>query len=31
MYLWLLSWFFLYCYPISRVTLGLERRFAVQS
>jgi cobalt/nickel transport system ATP-binding protein len=31
MYLWLLSWFFVYCYPISRATLRLERRFAVDS
>jgi len=29
MYLWLLSWFFAYCYPISRATIRLERRFAV--
>lgn len=28
MYLMLLSWFFLYCYPIARWTLTLERRFA---
>jgi polar amino acid transport system permease protein len=31
MYLWLLSWFFVYCYPISRATLRLERRFAVEA
>lgn len=31
MYLWLLSWFFVYCYPISRVTLALERRFAIET
>ena len=31
MYLWLLSWFFLYCYPIARATLRLERRFAVET
>jgi polar amino acid transport system permease protein len=31
MYLWLLSWFFLYCYPISRATVRLERRFAVEA
>jgi polar amino acid transport system permease protein len=29
MYLYLLGWFFLYCYPIARLTVGLERRFAV--
>ena len=29
MYLYLLLWFFLYCYPISRWTTALERRFAV--
>ena len=26
----LLSWFFLYCYPIARWTVALERRFAVR-
>jgi polar amino acid transport system permease protein len=31
MYLWLLSWFFVYCYPISRATLALERRFAIET
>jgi polar amino acid transport system permease protein len=31
MYLWLLSWFFVYCYPISRATVRLERRFAIAS
>lgn len=30
MYLMLLSWFFLYCYPIARWTLSLERRFQVK-
>ncbi len=30
MYLMLLSWFFLYCYPIARLTLRLERRFQVR-
>jgi polar amino acid transport system permease protein len=30
MYLMLLSWFFLYCYPIARWTAGLERRFRVR-
>jgi polar amino acid transport system permease protein len=29
MYLYLLLWFFLYCYPIARWTEALERRFAV--
>lgn len=29
MYLYLLAWFFIYCYPIARITAGLERRFAV--
>ena len=31
MYLMLLSWFFLYCYPIARWTIALERRFAVNA
>ena len=30
MYLMLLSWFFLYCYPIARWTVVLERRFNVR-
>jgi polar amino acid transport system permease protein len=30
MYLMLLSWFFLYCYPIARWTAVLERRFQVR-
>jgi polar amino acid transport system permease protein len=30
MYLMLLSWFFLYCYPIARGTAALERRFRVR-
>jgi len=30
MYLMLLSWFFLYCYPIARCTVALEQRFAVK-
>lgn len=30
MYLMLLSWFFLYCYPIARWTVVLERRFQVR-
>jgi polar amino acid transport system permease protein len=29
MYLYLLMWFFIYCYPIARATAALERRFAV--
>ena len=29
MYLYLLLWFFLYCYPIARATLALEKRFTV--
>jgi len=30
MYLYLLLFFFLYCYPIARATVALERRFAVK-
>jgi len=30
MYLYLLLWFFMYCYPIARATMALERRFQVQ-
>jgi polar amino acid transport system permease protein len=30
LYLYLLLWFFLYCYPIARATLTLERRFQVR-
>jgi polar amino acid transport system permease protein len=30
MYLWLMSWFFIYCYPIARLTRRLENRFAVK-
>jgi polar amino acid transport system permease protein len=30
MYLYLLTWFFLYCYPIARATIALERRFQVR-
>jgi polar amino acid transport system permease protein len=30
MYLYLLLWFFLYCYPIARATLALEKRFMVR-
>jgi polar amino acid transport system permease protein len=29
MYLYLLTWFFIYCYPIVRATAALERRFQV--
>jgi polar amino acid transport system permease protein len=29
-YLYLLLWFFLYCYPIARATVALERRFQVR-
>jgi polar amino acid transport system permease protein len=29
MYLYLLAWFFIYCYPIARATAALERRFHV--
>jgi polar amino acid transport system permease protein len=31
MYLYLLLWFFIYCYPIARWTSALERRFAVDA
>ncbi len=30
LYAYILLWFFLYCYPISRFTLRLEKRFAVK-
>jgi len=30
MYLYLLLWFFAYCYPIARATAALERRFTVR-
>ena len=30
MYLYILSWFFIYCYPISRLTQRLELKFAVK-
>ncbi len=30
LYLYLMLWFFLYCYPIARATLSLERRFQVR-
>lgn len=31
MYLYLLVWFFLYCFPIARATQWLERRYAVDA
>lgn len=31
MYLYVLAWFFAYCYPIARWTAVLERRFAVKT
>ena len=31
MYLYLLLWFFAYCYPIARFTIRLERRFQVRA
>jgi polar amino acid transport system permease protein len=30
MYLYLLLWFFAYCYPIALATTALERRFQVR-
>jgi len=30
MYLYLLLWFFVYCYPIARATTALERRFQIR-
>jgi polar amino acid transport system permease protein len=30
MYLYLLLWFFIYCYPIALATVAIERRFQVQ-
>lgn len=29
MYLWIMTWFFVYCYPIARLTHRLERKWAV--
>jgi Resolvase, N terminal domain len=29
LYLWIMSWFFIYCYPIARWTIRLERKWAV--
>jgi polar amino acid transport system permease protein len=31
MYLWVMLWFFAYCYPIARFTIGLERKWTVNS
>jgi len=31
MYLWIMTWFFAYCYPIARWTVRLERRWAVNA
>ncbi|MFD0860473.1 amino acid ABC transporter permease [Roseovarius aquimarinus] len=31
MYLYILSWFFIYCYPISAATRRLERKFSVNT
>ena len=31
MYLWLMSWFFIYSYPIASLTRRLERKFAVET
>jgi len=31
MYLYILCWFFIYCYPISAATRRFERRFAVNT
>ena len=30
MYLYILCWFFIYCYPISALTRRLERKYAVK-
>jgi polar amino acid transport system permease protein len=30
MYLYLLLWFFIYCYPIALATVAIERRFQVR-
>jgi polar amino acid transport system permease protein len=30
LYGWILLWFFIYSYPIARLTLRLERRYAVK-
>ncbi len=31
MYLWIMTWFFVYCYPIARVTQRLERKWSVNA
>jgi polar amino acid transport system permease protein len=31
MYLWIMLWFFAYCYPIARWTIRLERKWAVNA
>jgi polar amino acid transport system permease protein len=31
MYLWIMSWFFVYCYPIARWTIRLERKWVVHN
>jgi polar amino acid transport system permease protein len=31
MYLWIMSWFFIYCYPIARWTIRLERKWTVNA
>ena len=31
MYLWIMTWFFIYCYPIARLTQRLERKWAVNA
>lgn len=31
MYLWIMTWFFVYCYPIARLTQRLERKWAVNA
>jgi polar amino acid transport system permease protein len=30
MYIYLLGWFFVFCYPIARLTMALETRFAIR-
>ena len=31
MYLWIMTWFFIYCYPIARWTQRLERKWSVDA
>lgn len=31
MFLWIMSWFFIYCYPIARWTMHLERKWTVDA